>query len=88
MQRAQACIFPEVRAEICGHGLRVAAQGVVCASAFIRRGIQVDCIPPHASMGAMVLEIARALSPIQVEQRRDRPEIVALYFAERFVKPA
>ncbi|MBV9135155.1 MAG: uroporphyrinogen-III synthase [Chloroflexi bacterium] len=38
--------------------LHVAAQGIVCASAFERRGVEVDLIPRHASMGALVVEIA------------------------------
>ena len=39
-------------------GLHVAAQGVVCASAFQRRGIRVDLVPPRASMGSLIVEIA------------------------------
>jgi uroporphyrinogen-III synthase len=42
-------------------GLRVAAQGVVCASAFARHGVAVDVIPQRGSMGALVQAIARSL---------------------------
>jgi uroporphyrinogen-III synthase len=41
--------------------LRVAAQGVVCASAFQRHGVRVDIVPPRTSMGALVLAVAEAI---------------------------
>jgi uroporphyrinogen-III synthase len=59
--------------------VRVAAQGVVCASAFARKGIEVHCVPPRASMGAMVMELARAPSPATPAPVVRNPEVVALY---------
>jgi hypothetical protein len=44
--------------------LCVAAQGIVCASAFARLGVTVDVVPPRASMGALVVALARALEPV------------------------
>src|SRR5262249_24000399 len=43
--------------------LRVAAQGIVCASAFERRGVRVDVVPPRASMGALIVAVGRAFDP-------------------------
>jgi uroporphyrinogen-III synthase len=40
----------------------VAAQGIICASAFENKGVTVGLIPPHASMGSLVKEIARRVS--------------------------
>ena len=61
-------------------GLRVAAQGVVCATAFVRRGIRVDVIPPRASMGALVVELAKTAEPAPPAERApgERSETVAL----------
>jgi hypothetical protein len=61
-------------------GLRVAAQGVVCATAFARRGVRVDVIPPRASMGALVVELANTAEPAPAVERTldDRSETVAL----------
>jgi uroporphyrinogen-III synthase len=40
----------------------IAAQGVICASAFEDKGVAVDVISPKASMGSLVMEIARRCS--------------------------
>lgn len=53
---------PTLRAALERPGLRVAAQGLVCAAAFERRGVKVDLIPPRASMGALVVEIASVVN--------------------------
>jgi hypothetical protein len=50
-----------LRASLARPGFRVAAQGVVCASALQRRGVRVDMVPPRASMGALIVEIANRL---------------------------
>ena len=42
--------------------LCVAAQGLVCASAFVRHGVRVDLVPRRASMGALIVEIATEVS--------------------------
>lgn len=61
--------------------LRIAAQGIVCASAFERRGIRVDVVPGRASMGSLILEIARGVqdgtgSP---PMRQADDELVAIF---------
>jgi uroporphyrinogen-III synthase len=64
--------------------LRIAAQGSVCASAFQRRGIEVDLMAPRASMGAMVVEIARRVGPPPAAPSKDGPgagSAVGLAFA-------
>jgi uroporphyrinogen-III synthase len=64
--------------------LRIAAQGVVCASAFVRQGVDVDFISPRTSMGAMVIEVARSVDPgprRAESARADVQEIVAIWFA-------
>jgi uroporphyrinogen-III synthase len=64
--------------------LRIAAQGIVCASAFERQGIDVDFIAPRASMGAMIVEVARQVDPgprVAESARRGFEEIVAICFA-------
>jgi uroporphyrinogen-III synthase len=65
--------------------LRVAAQGVVCAAAFKRQGVRVDLVPPRASMGALVAELARAMhqpatiaAASLVDDGADADEVVAL----------
>ena len=61
-------------------GLRVAAQGVVCASAFQRRGIRVDLVPPRASMGALIVEIGRQCDDVrQAPPVRDEVGTVAVF---------
>jgi uroporphyrinogen-III synthase len=40
--------------------LCVAAQGIVCASAFERRGVTVNVVPPRASMGALIVALGHA----------------------------
>jgi uroporphyrinogen-III synthase len=67
--------------------LRVAAQGIVCASAFARQGVEVHVVPPRASMGAMVLEIAHSLEPPVTQAPSADAEVVALYVC-RGVKPS
>jgi uroporphyrinogen-III synthase len=49
----------QLRAGLAVPRLCVAAQGLVCASAFERYGIPVDVVPPRASMGALVVALAR-----------------------------
>jgi uroporphyrinogen-III synthase len=64
--------------------LRIAAQGVVCASAFERHGVDVHFISPRASMGAMVVEIARQVDAgprVAESARRVFEEMVAICFA-------
>jgi len=53
---------PDLRRALGLPRLRIAAQGLVCASAFARQGVNVDVLPPRASMGALVMEIARHTS--------------------------
>jgi uroporphyrinogen-III synthase len=63
--------------------LRVAAQGVVCASAFERHGVTADVVPPRASMGALVLAVARAVQagPCPEVSVPGRDETVAVLIA-------
>jgi hypothetical protein len=60
--------------------LRIAAQGVVCAEAFRRHGVRVDILPPRASMGALVLEIARRVvtMPTDTESARTDGRVALL----------
>jgi uroporphyrinogen-III synthase len=74
----------ELRRALATRRLRVAAQGIVCASAFARRGIDVDVMPPRASMGAMVVEIARSMQtdpPAQAAEPDETNEVIAMLFA-------
>ena len=59
-----------LRESLARPGLRVAAQGVICASAFERRGIKVDLIPARASMGALIVEIANRVGAPTVTEPR------------------
>lgn len=66
--------------------LQIAAQGVVCASAFKRHGVEVDFISPRASMGAMIVEFARGVGSAPRVAESVRPvlnvdETVAICFA-------
>jgi hypothetical protein len=63
--------------------LCVAAQGIVCASAFARLGVTVDVVPARASMGALVVALARTLDPMTppAPAAAKRDEVVALLIA-------
>ncbi len=55
----------------------------MCASAFERRGVRVDLIPPRASMGALIVEIARkADDQPSVEQKQSSDGVVAIFTAQ------
>jgi hypothetical protein len=54
----------QLRVGLAAPRLCVAAQGIVCASAFARLGVTVDVVPPRASMGALVIALARSLQPV------------------------
>jgi uroporphyrinogen-III synthase len=67
--------------------LRIAAQGVVCASAFERQGVDVHLIPPRTSMGALVMEIAKQFGdqPVVAQPASvgldGQPGVVAVFVA-------
>jgi uroporphyrinogen-III synthase len=64
----------DLRRAVAGPRPLVAAQGIVCASAFEKRGIAVDLISPRASMGALMLEIARHVSQLPPADSRPAPD--------------
>jgi uroporphyrinogen-III synthase len=51
---------PQLRTGLDTPRLCVAAQGIVCAAAFERRGVSVNVVPPRASMGALIVALGHA----------------------------